>query len=116
MDFEELIKDARNAVREIAPADVANDIDNYVVVDVREPEEILHGYLKRAINVPRGILERSVVDDSRLANPERPTLVYSGTGIRSLLACVTLQQLGFTNVCSLTGGIRRWSDEDLPVY
>ena len=116
MQLDALITRARRKVREIAPAAIVGELAEYIVVDVREPEEVLHGYLPDAVNVPRGLLERSVTEDSRFADPLRPVLVYSGTGLRSVLACLTLQQLGFRNVQSLAGGISRWSDENMPVH
>ena len=116
MRLDALVTRARSKVREIAPAAIIGELADYIVIDVREPEEVLHGYLPDAVNVPRGLLERSVLEDARFADPVRPVLVYSGTGIRSLLACLTLQQLGFENVRSLAGGISRWSDEDLPIH
>jgi rhodanese-related sulfurtransferase len=116
MRLDALITSARSKVREIAPEAIVNELADYIVVDVREPEEVLHGYLPDAVNVPRGLLERSVTEDARFADQLRPVLVYSGTGVRSLLACLTLQQLGFRNVQSLAGGISRWSAESMPVH
>ena len=116
MRLDVLVSKARNEVREIAPDAIVHDLADYIVVDVREPEEVLHGYLPDAVNVPRGVLEHGVIEDPRFADRLRPVLVYSSTGIRSLFACLTLQQLGFENVRSLAGGFSRWSAEDLPIY
>ena len=110
-----LIEHARNQVSEVSPSAVADAIDDYLVVDVREPGEVLAGYLPAALNVPRGIIEYRATQDPQFDDLRRPILVYSGTGIRSLLACLTLKQLGFENAQSLAGGIERWSAEDLPI-
>lgn len=116
MRLDGLIDSARSKVREIAPSAIVGDLAEYIVIDVREPEEVLHGYLPDAINVPRGVLERKVFEDPRFADQFQPVLLYSENGVRSLLACLTLQQIGFQNVQSLAGGISRWSDEDLPIH
>ena len=42
-------------------------------------------------------------------------LVYCRTGGRAALAACALQELGFTNVCSIEGGITAWIDAGLPL-
>lgn len=115
MDLDALIRAARRRVRETEPDSVAGLLTDYLVVDVREPQEFLYGFLPSAVNVPRGILEKHVSDDPAFRDRRQPILVYSGSGQRSLLACATLRQLGFDNACSLAGGIERWSAAALPI-
>lgn len=110
-----LIKEAKTRVREVVPATVADTLDDYIVLDVREPIEVLQGYLPGAINVPRGTIEFRVTDDPRFADRQRPILVYSGVGQRSVLVALTLSQLGFSDVQSLAGGIIRWAQESRPI-
>tara|TARA_R110000782_G_scaffold29887_6_gene74196 strand:+ start:168 stop:518 length:351 start_codon:yes stop_codon:yes gene_type:complete len=110
-----LIEDAQTQVREINPAAVAGRLEDYLVLDVREPSEVLLGFLPGAINVARGTMEFRVSDDPRFGKPQTAILVYSGHGRRSALAALTLSQLGFSNVQSLAGGIKRWSEEDWPI-
>ena len=62
MRLDGLVSKARNEVREITPDAIAHDLAAYIVVDVREPEEVLHGYLPDAVNVPRGVLEHGVIE------------------------------------------------------
>ena len=110
-----LIKKAQAQVREISPASIADTLSEYLVLDVREPHEVLHGYLPGAFSVPRGTIEFRVSDDIRFADLTRAFLVYSGDGKRSVLAALTLSELGYSDVQSLAGGIERWSQEDLPI-
>jgi rhodanese-related sulfurtransferase len=116
MDLNTLLRLARREASETEPDAVAGTLADYLVLDVREPQEVLYGFLPYAVNVPRGILEQQVSGDAAFRDRRRPILVYSGKGVRSLLACATLKQLGFANVSSLAGGIERWRAEDLPIH
>lgn len=115
MSLNGLIKEAKTQVREVDPEAIADQLAHYLVLDVREPNDVLLGYLPGAVNVPRGTLEFRVSDDPRFSDPQRAILVYSGDGKRSALAALTLSQLGFSNVQSLAGGIKRWSEENRPI-
>ncbi len=109
-----LLATARNRVHSIPPHNALSRLDQWLVIDVREPGETLYGYLPFAINVPRGQLEFHLEAD-RTVTPSRHILVYSNTGRRSLLAAQTLVQLGFDRVSSLDGGIERWVELGLPL-
>lgn len=107
--------DARREVRLVDARCVAGRLQDFVVLDVREPAEVLLGYLPGALNVPRGKLEFFVCRDGRFADRDASILVYSGDGRRSALAAQTLRRLGFRNVLALDRGIRHWSEANLPV-
>jgi len=115
MQINAIIDAARAHVREVGPVSVAERLAEYLVLDVREPQEVLYGYLPGAINIPRGTVEFRVTDDARFADPTRAILVYSDGGRRSVLAAQTLSQLGFCDVQSLAGGIQGWAAENLPI-
>jgi len=115
MQIDALLRDAQARVHDVTPEYAEAELPRFLVVDVREPQEVLHGFLPDALHVPRGVLEIRVSEDDRFRDREQAILCYSGTGVRSALAALTLQQLGFTNVHSLAGGINRWSDEDRPI-
>jgi len=95
--------------------------DQYVLIDVREPEEYAAGHLPGSINLPRGVLEFRIEAHPALAcraSPElsdrdRPLVLYCLTGGRSALAADSLQKLGFSQVKSLAGGIAAWRDAGL---
>ena len=111
-----LLSAARAQVRELTPAVAEAALDDFLVIDVREPSEVLEGYLPGAVGVPRGTIEFRAGRDARFANRQRAILVYSNAGERSVLAALTLGQLGFSDVCSLAGGIRRWAAENRPIH
>jgi rhodanese-related sulfurtransferase len=53
--------------------------------------------------------------DGPSSHKARPVVVYCRTGGRSALAALSLQQMGFTDVRSLAGGIAGWTAAGLPV-
>ena len=116
MPLETLIEQANAEIEAIEPSVALADLDAFLVVDVREPNEVLQGYLAGAVNVPRGVLEFHVAEDERFRSPERKILVYSNEGQRAALAACCLKDLGYTNVVTLKGGIEAWAADDLPVY
>ena len=78
------------------------------VLDVRERDEYEQGFIPGAIHIPRGNLEtrieRNVVDRST------PIIIYCATGTRSVYAAKTLDELGYTDVVSMSGGFASWKE------
>ncbi|ATX82680.1 Rhodanese-related sulfurtransferase [Mariprofundus ferrinatatus] len=115
MDF---AAEAKAKVSEISTDEVDALMGNsaLLLLDVREPGEVREGHIPGAINVPRGLLEAK----ADLTYPHRePTLedrdqcvvVYCASGVRSLLAAATLQEMGFSDVASMAGGFAAWEAE-----
>ncbi len=102
---------ARAEIVEIDPHDVAARLDYFTLLDVREPDEYEQGALPGAIHVPRGQLEFSI--EGRLSNKGAPIAVYCAGGTRSAFAAKTLQDLGYRDVVSITGGFNKWKDDGL---
>jgi sulfur-carrier protein adenylyltransferase/sulfurtransferase len=85
------------------------------LVDVREPGEWALGHVSGARHVPLGTVSSALGTFAR----DRTTVLYCKGGTRSAQAARILQDDGFTNVWSLTGGILRWRtevDPTLPNY
>lgn len=121
MDF---VKAAKANIKEVSPAELeqmGNDLQDLLLLDVRESSEHEQGHIKGAMLVPRGILEAAADPQYPKHTPalssarERPVAIYCATGGRSALAANTLQMMGFKNVCSVDGGIMRWMKENRPV-
>ena len=118
----DLVAEARSEIREITPNDYARH-HHCVLIDVREPAEFATGRIDGSINIPRGVLEFQVdadpavahVSDPALSQKDQAIVVYCRTGGRAALAAQSLQRLGFSNVCSIAGGITGWTDAGLPV-
>lgn len=110
----DLVARARQSIREVKPLDLRDRLERVTLIDVREPAEFATGHLPGAVNIPRGMLEFEIstnphvggVTDPALADRNRPLVVYCLSGGRAALSAVALQELGYTNVESIQGGIR----------
>jgi rhodanese-related sulfurtransferase len=84
----------------------------FVVLDVRTPEEFAQGHLEGAVLVDY----RSPGFREELAGLDRKKtyLVYCRTGNRSASALGIMSELGFRSSYHLEGGIVRWLEEGGP--
>jgi adenylyltransferase/sulfurtransferase len=95
---------------EITPVELKHKMDrgdDFVLVDVREPEEYAIGRIpgSRLIplrTVPERLHELSSADD---------IVVHCRSGVRSGQAVEFMKQAGYRKVKNLVGGILRWSDD-----
>ena len=111
--FRELLAAAKKEIRTVDTAGAAEAIANgAVVLDVREPDEYDQGALAGAIHIPRGHLESKI--ENHILNHDVPVVVYCASGVRSVFAARTRQELGYTDVVNMEGGFGRWKDEGRP--
>src|SRR3954466_1064686 len=100
-------------IEEIEPFEAAEEIDggDVVLIDTREPHEYQEAHLDGGKLVPPGLL----ADEIETAAPDKSarTILYCRSGNRSALAAAQLQQLGYENVASMSGGILEWEDTRL---
>jgi rhodanese-related sulfurtransferase len=87
--------------------------ETFSLIDVREDHEWLVDRAKGAIHVGRGILERDI--ESLVPDLDTLIVLYCGGGFRSALAADNLQQMGYTRVRSLAGGIKAWRAAQAPL-
>lgn len=113
--FDALLDELRLDFDEISPADAYQQLLNKaaVLVDVRERDELDSGIVDQAVHLPKSMLELRA--ETALADKKQPLLLMCGSGVRSLLAAKSLQQLGYTQLRSVSGGMQRWKDEGLPI-
>ncbi len=91
--------------------------DEFLLLDVREPEEFLRARIEGSRLIPLGELEERLAEIREWK--ERPVVVHCHKGGRSAKACRLLGAAGFIRVTNLTGGIDAWSltvDADVPRY
>ena len=114
--FLEVVNDARKRIREITLEDVKAKLDRkekFLLIDVREDNEWNKDHLPNAIHLGKGIIERDI--EQQVPDPGAPMVLYCGGGFRSALAADKLQQMGYTNVLSMDGGIRGWREKGYPL-
>jgi molybdopterin/thiamine biosynthesis adenylyltransferase/rhodanese-related sulfurtransferase len=103
----------RAAVREVSPAEAqALALDGALLLDVRDPAELLAGTAQRAVHVPRCDLEARITELA--PDRQRTLLLLCASGRRSLLAAERLAALGYQDARSVSGGLERWRREGLP--
>ncbi len=112
----EILRNARKQVSGWTPAQVREALgnqhesdanhQNIVLVDVREKHEWNEGYIPGAIHVPRGHLELQIED--AVPDTSKTVILYCASGVRSLFAGTTLQQMGYEHVISMAGGFEQW--------
>ena len=87
--------------------------EKFVLVDVREESEYAAGHAAEAVHIGKGVIERDI--EAKVPDPATPLVLYCGGGFRSALAADALQKMGYTNVISMDGGWRAWTEKGLPV-
>src|SRR3954468_884826 len=83
-----------------------------VLVDVREKDEWMEGFIPGAIWIPRGFLELRIED--QIPETSSEIILYCAGGNRSALAGRPLAELGYGNVKSMAGGFTAWKRAGLP--
>jgi rhodanese-related sulfurtransferase len=111
----EVLRQIKSRIEEVDPSAVREQLGNgAVVLDVRETEEWSTGHVPGAKHVPKSFLESRIEG----AAPDRAqhVILYCQSGNRSAWAARTLiDDLGYTNVESMTGGITLWKDRGYDV-
>src|SRR3984957_9524678 len=106
----ELLRQVKSQIDEVDPAEVNELIDEGVaLIDVRETDEVAAGHLPGAKHIPRGYLESRI--EGVVPDRDAHVILYCASGNRSAYAARTLaEDLGYTNVSSMKGGITLWKD------
>ena len=84
------------------------DEENYIILDVRRPDEYSEGHIPGAINVPNE--EIGSAEIAELPNKSQLILVYCRSGRRSKEASEKLVKLGYTGIVEI-GGIQDYEGE-----
>ncbi|HLI32671.1 MAG TPA: molybdopterin-synthase adenylyltransferase MoeB [Solirubrobacteraceae bacterium] len=111
----ELLRRVKSEIVEVDPAEVKElREEGVVIVDVRETEELSAGKIPGAKHVPRAYLESRF--EATVPDRGAAVILYCASGVRSAYAARTLvNELGYQNVRSMTGGITLWKDRGYEV-
>ncbi len=114
--FIKIVDDAKTRVRECTIEDVCRRQaagEKLTLVDVREESEFAKGHIPGSIHLGKGVIERDI--EMKLPDQAAELILYCGGGYRSALAADNIQKMGYTNVISMDGGWRGWTEAGLPV-
>jgi sulfur-carrier protein adenylyltransferase/sulfurtransferase len=104
--YRELLQQIRAEIDEVDAPSAHEQEGSALFLDVREQDEWDQGHIPGAIHVTRGYLESRI--EALAPERDRPIVVYCASGNRSVFATKTLQELGYENVASLSGGYNDW--------
>lgn len=86
-----------------------------VLLDVREADEFHAGHIAGAVNIPRGLLEFKFSATPELSARDLNIVLYCKTSGRAALAACALQDMGYLQVRSVSGGFDAWQAAGKPV-
>ena len=105
---------AAEKITTLAPGEVKAILDKdkkgeFLLLDVRQPEEYEAGHIPGAMFIPLGELEARQEELER----DKKIITYCRSGHRSMAASIALCELGFKDVHHLEGGILNWHNETI---
>lgn len=92
-------------------AELIKTTPNAQILDVRSPEEFAGQHIDNAVNVNWNGDDFEA--NTTKYNKSEPVFVYCMSGGRSAKASAKLQELGFTTIYNLEGGILKWNSAGL---
>src|SRR5271154_5753785 len=114
--FLAIVNDAKSRVKETDVPAINKRMDageKFHLVDVREDSEWAKGHLPGAVHLGKGVIERDI--EATIPEKSAEIVLYCGGGFRSALSADNLQKMGYTNVVSMDGGWRGWTEAGLPI-
>ncbi|MEN9448257.1 MAG: Coenzyme disulfide reductase [Bacteroidota bacterium] len=79
--------------------------ENAMMIDVRNPDEVVSGAMEGSINIPLDTLRSNLNNIPK----DKTIFVYCAVGLRGYLAQRILMQSGYKNVINLSGGYNLWN-------
>jgi rhodanese-related sulfurtransferase len=104
----EMIAQAKAKIREVTPQDVMamqQRGEQVTLLDCRDLQEVNLGKIPNAVHISRGNLETKV---EAVIPRDAHLVIYCASGNRSAFAAVTLAEMGYSDVASMSGGFRGW--------
>lgn len=123
--FGQMVEEARAHVPAVSPAEAQRRVKenpHTLLIDVQDSKDVQAcGLIPGAVPISLGMLairadqELPVAyRDARLQDRARPVIVTCGAGGQGALGAYQLQQMGFTDVAFIDGGMAAWKDAGLP--
>ena len=105
-----------NKILEVTIEEIKSHQDKYILVDVREPHELVgpEGKIEGVILAPLGPVLANFL---RSADSTKEYVFICRSGFRSGKACELATALGFWQVYNLAGGMLEWNEKtSLPSF
>jgi len=112
------VLDETATIEDITPQEAFTLIQNnqnnpdFVIIDVRTPEEFADGYIENASNID--FYSATFRDELNNLDKNKTYLTYCRSGGRSRNALDTMGELNFREAYNILGGINQWKTEGLP--
>ncbi len=103
-----------NEIELISPQQVYDAVystDSVQLVDVRTPAEYRESHLKGSQNIC--VTSDDFAEKVKTLDKNKPVYVYCKMGGRSANAAKRLQEMGFTKIYDMDGGILLWEEKKL---
>lgn len=115
--FLQLTQTVKKRIKEISPQALKSKLDQkdpLFIIDVREDTEWANSeHIPGAVHLSKGIIERDI--EKKIPDITTPILVYCSGGFRCALVADSLQNMGYTQVTSLDGGLAAWTELNYPL-
>ena len=92
----------------ISKDQLKESLDQYVIIDVREADEVENGKIENSQNMPLGLLIRNAKKGKIEELKQEKICVYCASGYRGNIAADELVKAGFSAV-NLDGGYATWA-------
>jgi rhodanese-related sulfurtransferase len=113
----EISSEAKSKAPHISAQQLATDLaanKDFLLLDIRTEAEFEAGHIQNAKWLPRGKLEFGIQELT--TDPNAQIVLYCGSGGRSALATLTLNEMGYGNAVDLEGGFKAWMAEGHSLY
>ena len=89
------------------------DNENFVIIDVRTPEEFTNEHIENARNLD--YYSENFPDELDKLDRKKTYLIYCRSGKRSGNTLKIMKEVGFKKVFNMLGGIMQWKAEGYPL-
>jgi rhodanese-related sulfurtransferase len=93
-------------VRSIHPNEMRGN-EEFIVIDVRESDELSDGSIESSIHLPLGSIIRNARQGKLDQYKNKKIITYCNSGYRGNIAAEELSKIGF-HVFNLDGGFKAW--------
>ena len=93
-------------IKEITPEELINKSPQKIqLIDIREPYELVDGYILGNTNIPMG----DILEKKNQLSKTKDIIIYCNTGRRSKPVVYMLKKLHNISACNLKGGYKNFS-------